>query len=280
MSTDPKERTAGILAISSILVTPGANPRGTIPAEAVKELADSITQYGLIEPIVCRPKAGPNGETHELIDGETRFRACVLLGKDKIAVYAWEMSDEDAAGVRMHANLKRWQLGPAAIYLAIVQRWFERNRGMNESDALHTVAVSTGLSVEQVRKAVRVHTKVAPELIAAFVTQANDEETWRDLVHAATIEGHEKQRHWWEHHLDEPSASPRTDGHHGKRRPSQGDAVRLAKLVLATRTVPLATGSVPLDPSQAKAVSDLILWLAGRNAGALDITQRPMQRAG
>lgn len=66
------------LALDSIVPNP-AQPRKTFDDESISELAQSIRQVGLIQPLVVRK----NGETYELIAGERRLRALRSLGSEK-----------------------------------------------------------------------------------------------------------------------------------------------------------------------------------------------------
>lgn len=89
---DKKSGTAGVqpaeakrqlveLALDSIVPNP-AQPRKTFDDESISELAQSIRQVGLIQPLVVRK----NGETYELIAGERRLRALRSLGSEKRSV--------------------------------------------------------------------------------------------------------------------------------------------------------------------------------------------------
>lgn len=69
------------LALDSIVPNP-AQPRKTFDDESISELAQSIRQVGLIQPLVVRK----NGETYELIAGERRLRALRSLGSEKRSV--------------------------------------------------------------------------------------------------------------------------------------------------------------------------------------------------
>lgn len=265
---------AAIIPITSILVTPGANPRTAITDKVVAELAESITARGLIEPIVCRPLDPPGacGETYGLVDGETRLRTCVSLGHSTIMVVAWRMTDAEAEDVRMHANLKRWMLDPPALYRVIVKRWDERDTATLENDTINGIAFRTGLSVARVTQIITIHREVAPDLVADFLRNSPDESTYRELVRMSKIRGHDEQRKEWEREIPLPDLP--VHGQRGKRRPSQGDVVKLANLVRSTGKLPLARGDVPVSAVVAEAAADLLMWVAGRNAGAIDLTQR------
>ena len=75
-----KQDSVGKIRIDSIEVNPN-QPRTKFDEEALRELAESIKTYGLIQPITVRPIA--NGK-YQLISGERRLRACKLAGLQEI----------------------------------------------------------------------------------------------------------------------------------------------------------------------------------------------------
>lgn len=84
------------------------NPRKIFAEEDLKELTQSIRKEGLIQPILIRPK----GEKYELVCGERRYRAHLLLQKenknfDSIEVKIKEMTDEEALALMITENLQR-----------------------------------------------------------------------------------------------------------------------------------------------------------------------------
>lgn len=82
-------------------------PRKTFDDEAIAELASSIRQVGLIQPLVVRRR----GEGYELVAGERRLRACKLLGmKEAPCLLEESMMDEDSALVALIENLQRENL--------------------------------------------------------------------------------------------------------------------------------------------------------------------------
>lgn len=94
---------------------PRAIARMAIEEGAVRELADSISQIGLLQPIVVRPGNG----RYEIIAGHRRFLAHKMLGLSTIRSLISEMTDEDAIIARASENLARVDLTPieeAAIY--------------------------------------------------------------------------------------------------------------------------------------------------------------------
>ncbi len=94
------------LALDSIVPNP-AQPRKTFDDESISELAQSIRQVGLIQPLVVRK----NGETYELIAGERRLRALRSLGSEKaLCIVDNSAVDADSALMAVVENLQREDL--------------------------------------------------------------------------------------------------------------------------------------------------------------------------
>ena len=90
------------------LVMPNPNqPRKVFNHDALKELSESIRQYGIIQPITVRKT---REGTYELIAGERRLRAATLAGLLKIPAIIIEMEDEDSAIVALVENIQRQNL--------------------------------------------------------------------------------------------------------------------------------------------------------------------------
>ncbi len=83
-------------------------PRKVFSQNTLQELASSIKEYGVLQPISVR-KAGR--DTYELIAGERRLRAVILLGYKNIPALITDINDEDSAVIAMVENLQRENLG-------------------------------------------------------------------------------------------------------------------------------------------------------------------------
>jgi ParB family chromosome partitioning protein len=98
-------------------VRPNARqPRQVFEEEALAELVHSITEVGLLQPVVVR-QTGP--DSYELIMGERRWRACQVAGRDTIPAIVRETDDDDMLRDALLENLHRSQLNPleeAAAY--------------------------------------------------------------------------------------------------------------------------------------------------------------------
>ena len=81
-------------------------PRKDFDEREMMELAQSIEAYGIIQPIIVRPR----DDGFQIIAGERRFRACCLLGIREIPAIIQEMDDERVATVSLIENLQRREL--------------------------------------------------------------------------------------------------------------------------------------------------------------------------
>lgn len=83
-------------------------PRKKFDEAKLKELADSIKQVGLLQPILV----GPLGNKFEIVHGERRWRACKIAGKKTIRAEVREISDEEKYEIQLIENLQRESLNP------------------------------------------------------------------------------------------------------------------------------------------------------------------------
>jgi len=83
-------------------------PRREFDEETIRELAESIREHGLLQPILVRPVDG----FYELVAGERRFRACRSLGLEEIPATVREVEDERMLEIALVENLQREDLNP------------------------------------------------------------------------------------------------------------------------------------------------------------------------
>lgn len=84
-------------------------PRALMADEPLKELADSIRERGIMQPLLVR-KIGD--ERYEIIAGERRYRAAKLVGLDEVPVRILEADDQAAAAIALIENMQREDLNP------------------------------------------------------------------------------------------------------------------------------------------------------------------------
>ncbi|MDE5984375.1 MAG: ParB/RepB/Spo0J family partition protein [Eubacterium sp.] len=121
-------------------------PRKTFDEGALQELADSITQHGVLQPLLVRPL--PEGG-YQLVAGERRWRASRIAGLKEVPVVIRELSDVETMEIAIIENLQREDLNPieeAEGLQALIDRC-----GFTQED----VAVSVGKSRPAIANALR-----------------------------------------------------------------------------------------------------------------------------
>ncbi len=93
--------------VSKILPNP-AQPRLSYDEESLTELADSIREHGVLQPILVRP----SGSKFELIAGERRWRASGMAGRESIPAIVVEFDESTALEVSIIENLQREDVSP------------------------------------------------------------------------------------------------------------------------------------------------------------------------
>lgn len=83
-------------------------PRHAFSSESIDELAQTLREEGLLQPIIVRE----DGEEYEIIAGERRFRAAQSLGWEKIPAIVNNLSDQQTASLALIENLQREDLNP------------------------------------------------------------------------------------------------------------------------------------------------------------------------
>jgi ParB family chromosome partitioning protein len=108
--------------VDRILPNP-AQPRLSYEEESLAELADSIRQHGVLQPILVRPV----GHSYELVAGERRWRASRLAGRESIPAIVVEFDEETALEVSIIENLQREDVTPleeAAMFRKMTELGF------------------------------------------------------------------------------------------------------------------------------------------------------------
>ena len=107
-------------------ITPrGDQPRKSFDENALQVLADSISEHGVIQPIVVR-EIGVLEDNYEIIAGERRWRAAKMAGLDEIPAVIMTGDDLKIAEVALIENVQRKDLNPieeAMAYKALIERF-------------------------------------------------------------------------------------------------------------------------------------------------------------
>jgi len=130
-------------------------PRKDFSAEALRELADSIKEQGIVQPLIVRSR----GDVYELIAGERRWRAAQMLGLHHVPVIIRDAEDRAVLELALIENLQRENLNPieeAQGYAQLIDQF-----QLKQEEA----AAKVGRSRVVVANALRL-LKLAPEIQA------------------------------------------------------------------------------------------------------------------
>ncbi len=112
-------------------------PRHDFDEEALGELADSIAQHGILQPLLVRPL--PDGG-YQLVAGERRWRAGRMAGLTEVPVIIREMTDAEMMQISMIENLQRENLTP--VEEALGYRVLSEEYGLTQEEISKTVGKS------------------------------------------------------------------------------------------------------------------------------------------
>jgi ParB family chromosome partitioning protein len=103
-------------------------PRRDMDPEALEELAESIRQQGIMQPIIVRPA---DNNTYEIIAGERRWRAAQLASLDRVPTIVRDVPDDAAVAMALIENIQRENLNSMeeAIALQRLQDEFDLTQG-------------------------------------------------------------------------------------------------------------------------------------------------------
>ncbi len=114
-----------------------AQPRKDFNDEALAELADSIAQHGVLQPLLVRPLLGGG---YQIVAGERRWRAARMAGVSEVPVVIREMSDHEVMELALIENLQREDLTPleeAQGYQSLIDQY-----SMTQEEISRTVGKS------------------------------------------------------------------------------------------------------------------------------------------
>src|SRR6187397_3143932 len=100
-----------VLAVSVDELRPGRyQPRLQLREEGLAELAESIREQGVLQPLIVRALSSSSG--YEIVAGERRWRAARIAGLGVVPVIVRELTDQQALAVALIENLQREDLNP------------------------------------------------------------------------------------------------------------------------------------------------------------------------
>ncbi len=119
-------------------------PRRNFDEDALQELADSIKQYGVIQPIVVQKK----GKHYEIIAGERRWRAARKAGLLEVPVIVKEFAAEDIFAIALIENIQRQDLNPieeAQAYSRLIEEHHLKQDELAEKVAKNRVTITNSM---------------------------------------------------------------------------------------------------------------------------------------
>jgi ParB family chromosome partitioning protein len=163
------------------------NPRRNFSDEELGELADSIKQRGIIQPIVVRAIKGTNDQ-FEIVAGERRWRAAQRAGLHEVPIITVEVTDAEALELAIIENVQRADLNPleeAMGYQSLIDQY-----NHNQSDVAKFVGKSRSHVANTLRlmqlpdsvKALINSGQLTAGHARALVGQPNADELARDIV--------------------------------------------------------------------------------------------------
>jgi ParB family chromosome partitioning protein len=131
------------IPVQQILANP-TQPRLEMKEESLQELATSIREKGLLQPILVRRKEG----LYEIIAGERRFRAARIAGLQEIPAIIRDADDRECLELAMIENLQREDLNPieiAGVYQRFVEEFEYTHDGLAKKIGVDRSSVSNYL---------------------------------------------------------------------------------------------------------------------------------------
>ena len=150
------------------------HPFKVLDDEAMTRTVESIAQYGVLAPLIARPR--PDGDGYEIISGHRRQYAAKLAGMDTLPVIVRQMSDDAAVILMVDSNLQREHILPSERALAYKMKLdaMRRTSGrpskenprqlVGNFETADVVGKESGESGRQVQRFIRL-TNLIPELL-------------------------------------------------------------------------------------------------------------------
>ena len=123
------------------------HPFKVLDDEAMTRTVESIAQYGVLAPLIARPR--PDGDGYEIISGHRRQYAAKLAGLDTLPVIVRQMSDDAAVILMVDSNLQREHIQPSERAFAYKMK-LDAIKNQGARSDLTSTQVAQKLSVEKV----------------------------------------------------------------------------------------------------------------------------------
>ena len=146
-------------------VEPNKNqPRRTFDEDALLELAESIKQHGVIQPLIVKKR----DKYYEIIAGERRWRAAKMAGLKEVPIVIKDLSDQEIMEVALIENIQREDLNPieeAQAYQRLIKEYNYKQDELAERVSKSRVAVTNSMRLLKLDE--RVQKMVVDDMISA-----------------------------------------------------------------------------------------------------------------
>lgn len=146
-------------------VEPNKNqPRRTFDEDALLELAESIKQHGVIQPLIVKKR----DNYYEIIAGERRWRAAKMAGLKEIPIVIKDLSDQEIMEVALIENIQREDLNPieeAQAYQRLIKEYNYKQDELAERVSKSRVAVTNSMRLLKLDE--RVQKMIIDDMISA-----------------------------------------------------------------------------------------------------------------
>ena len=158
-----EKKTDTVLRITEIETNKG-QPRKNFNEDALEELADSIKQFGLIQPLVVQKRDG----YYEIIAGERRWRAAKMAGLKEIPVIIKNLTNQEIVEIALIENLQREDLNPieeAQAYKKLINDYKLKQDEIAEKVSKSRVAITNSMRLLKLSE--KVQDMIVDEMISS-----------------------------------------------------------------------------------------------------------------
>lgn len=179
---DPKDK---VIMVKIAQVEPSRKqPRKQFDEDALLELAESIKQFGVLQPLLVQKKE----DYYEIIAGERRWRASKLAGIKEIPVMVKDFSDQEAVEISLIENIQRENLNPieeAAAYKRLMEEFHLKQDTIAERVSKSRTAVTNSMRLLKLDD--RVQQMLIDEMLTTGHARALLAIEDKDTQHAAAV---------------------------------------------------------------------------------------------
>lgn len=146
--TENEDSIIRMLSIDQVETNPD-QPRKFFEEDALADLASSVKQYGILQPIVVKKHTVPGRAPYVIIAGERRFRAASMAGLTEVPVVIRDSDEKDSAMLSVVENIQREDLSP--LEEATAYRVLMRDRMLTQQELANALGKSRAYIANMVR---------------------------------------------------------------------------------------------------------------------------------